>query len=413
MRQLKSFFKATIVAITMWAMSAHASIPFNNKAADKEFGRAIVPNLQIANLGLLNGADTPARVNMWGGRQTAGAVIGNWPGDVSKPTPSNENWSIHLISDGRFTIRPTAQRNVCLTVEKQPSSLFQAEFGDSGRVVKLERCDSASYGQQFFLQLSGTAKKTVLSGSAAYVLRPVDDPGVCLTTFSNSRKPNSLSPLTVAPCSGAGDESDRWVITSIQETARADTQKTLKQVATIWAMQDYADDKGHSVYNKSVSAEAVKSTVKVDPTTRYTRLQFGSPFGGRSVNAYTNATPHLQELHIERFDTSGFDKSIEIGSSKLNGLSTWLTFLPEIKVKLDFKKSVQDNVKLWQKVPPYTTIFFAAGTIKVSGGFNVVVVTDLGDTWETAGGTFGEDVVSTIVACTDTSTDKICSQISD
>ena len=111
------------------------------------------------------------------------------------------------------------------------------------------------------------------------------------------------------------------------------------------------------------------------------------------------------------FDTSGFDKSIEIGSSKLNGLSTWLTFLPEIKVKLDFKKSVQDNVKLWQKVPPYTTIFFAAGTIKVSGGFNVVVVTDLGDTWETAGGTFGEDVVSTIVACTDTSTDKICSQV--
>lgn len=408
-----SRFLKSIMALfgLMFAANLFAQIPQVTKSATSEFsGVSSIASLQIISLGILDSNSPKGRLNVWNGVKPD-AVVGNYTSDLYKSASSNEIWVAQIISDGRFTLRTGSRLDMCLTAEKTLSSAFEAEFGESVRAVKVKKCSSDTFGQQLFLQKSTLAKNSPFVASASYVIRLVDEPTVCLSTFINSAKGSHLSPVTTEACSqsGSGGGTDRWVITSTQAKDRASSDRTLAQMANVWAMQNYVDAKGISIYNKSLAADVRQATLMIDPAIKYKRLYFDSPFSGQSVSAYVNATPEQQELHIERFDISGFDKSIEIGGGTLSKL-TGIGLVADIKGKLDFKKSTQDNVKLWQKVPPYTTMFFVAGTTKVSGGYTLSVVTDLGDKWETSEGNFSQDVLSILAACTDTSTSQICAQ---
>ncbi len=400
---MRVFACAFFALFFSWS-SAFAQIPAKSLRAKD--GVEFIHHLQILNHAL-NADRVDVRMNGWGGVKATsgpGITVGNWPSSTSIPA-SNEMWTFEARDDGRIFIYASNSSYLCLSMDTAPHNKFEKDFGGAKiQGASLKACAN-QISQQFFLQKTAPLPSGSLKGAASFVIRSVHSPELCLSNFINSTQDAKRSPLTFESCNLAGSKSDRWVI--IPSAKNDEALKRLDHLATIWALHDYRDKGGEQIYNSEVKPVIHQTTLVIDAETKYKRMPFSSPFTGKSIDAYVNATPQLQELHIERFETHNIDVGIEFGESTVS--ERW-GFKFDAKQKLDFKNATQENVKLWQKVPPYSTMFFLAGKINVRGQYMVEVTTDLGDKWVSDGGKFNQDVITSLIACTDTSTSSVCSK---
>jgi hypothetical protein len=390
----------------------HAQIPASVPFASKEIaGVTELKKLQLMNLAIINDPYTSVskkgRVNSWTGVNIY-STIGNYTSNYDRVPDGNEIWTMSLYSDGRFRISPDGRNDLCITFNTEASNFSTKEFGRDGKRVFLSACSNVSTNQQFFLQESASTKAT--PAGLSYVIRSTNVPDLCLATMNNQKKSASLSPLTMQDCQPNSNGSDRWRITTYSDVTNVNTADTLHLMATLFALHNYSrtaeDGTREMIYNKDISA-ALVGDFSFAHLPYYRKIPFMSPFDGRLLDIFYNSTPTVQELHIERFKTEGFDKSIEIGSKITVPIFGWSI---DTKGKLDFKSSTQLNTKLWLNVDPYTSMWFTSSLSKVSGTYNINITTDLNDSWLINGSKFSQELMKALVVCSSASTDPICIQ---
>ena len=388
----------------------HAQIPSSVPFATKEIaGITELKRLQLMNLAIINDPNTlvtkKGRVNSWNGVNIY-STVGNYTSNYNKVPEGNEIWTMILYSDGRFRITPDGWSDLCLTFNADASNFSAKEFGRNGKRVFLSTCSNLSANQLFFLQASTSTKAS--PAGLSYVIRSTNMPNLCLATMKNHKKIASLSPLTMQDCQPNSDGSDRWRITTYSDVTSVNTADTLYLMATLFALHNYTrtaeDGSREMIYNKDISTELV-GNFSIAPLPYYRKIPFMSPFDGRLLDVFYNSTPAVQALHIERFKVEGFDKSIEIGSKITVPVMGWSI---DTKGKLDFKSSTQLNTKLWLNVDPYTSMWFTSALSKVSGTYNIIVTTDLNDSWPINGSKFSQELLKALVVCSSASIDSIC-----
>lgn len=405
--------KKTLLSFFIWVCAcAHAQIPSSVPFASQEIGGVTrLINLQLMNLAIINDPNTPpkkkGRVNAWTGANS-NSIIGNFPSNYNNVPAGHEIWGMQLFSDGRFRIYSNARPDLCLSFDNETTSFSNKEFGRDGKRVYLSACTNSSTNQHFFLQESASTKAT--PAGLSYVIRSTNVPTLCLATMNNQKKSASFSPLTMQDCQPNSNGSDRWRITTYNDVSNLDTSNALHLMATVFALYNYTrtaeDATREMIYNKDISTVLVGDFSFV-PLPYYRKIPFMSPFDGRFLDVFYNATPTVQQLHIERFKTDGFDKSIELGAKITLPILGWSI---EPKGKLDFKTSTQLNTKLWLNSDPYTALWFTSSLSKVSGVYNINITTDLNDSWPVNGSKFSQELIKALVICSSTSTDPICIQ---
>lgn len=406
--------KCILALLLFYFSPVYAQIPSSASFASNEIGGVTkLDNLQIMSLGIINDTNTnitkKGRVNSWGGFNS-NATIGNYPSNYNTFPAGNETWVMNLYSDGRFRISASGWNDLCITFNTESSDFSAKEFGRNGKRVYLSSCANSNKNQYFFLQKS---QHTIAKPSgSSFVIRSISQPYLCLSTMRNNKKSASSSPLTMQDCRPNSDGFDRWRITNQYNSIdqNQNTANTLHLMATVFALHNYSrnteDGTREMIYNKDIKT-TLTDNFSLLPLPYYRKIPFMNPLDGENIDVFYNSTATVQQLHIERFKTSGFDKSIEIGSKVKVPIVGWSL---DVKGKLDFKSATQLNTKLWLNVDPFTAMWFTSSLSKASGSYDINILTDLNDSWTVNNSKFSQELIQALTVCSSTSSQPICIQ---
>lgn len=327
-----------------------------------------------------------AKMNVWGGDIRHQALVGNWPSGSSAQL--SEKWNFHLMSDGRFTIRPSFNTNLCVTPNWVKPG--KREIGQIWLATDVCNMNPYSY---FFLQ------KSNVFGMDAFVIRNAYQPELCV------HSPGwplwyDRNPLLLSPCAKQSDlnfiGNDRFIIDNIStdKIVRNRMQEFLNDTVDKFAFSDVRDmytKKSPHMWLAKGDRDLLQETTK-SPRRVPMEGVYGTEtvFTNNTSSPQSNAEWRVKSITKTTAETLSFGHTFSIGLEVMAGvvgvssatLKAGYEFTFGESYTTTYSNTEGSTVIKTVNIPPYSTVWLARGIVESTYKISGWLYNDLGDSWQ-------------------------------